>query len=193
MTRKILEKNGQAVIKKVDQQGWTPLHCAAYFRSVSTANLLLNFDRDIAYMKDAEGRTALHLAAHRGSVGAMQGILSSCPDCCELVDKRGWNVLHFAVNSPWVAPATVKVILNNPSLSNLLNEKDIKGNTPMHQHSKSNSKYVEELMIDPRVDKMAFNRQHLNAYDMALISDKYLEDEKVMQSFVFRKIIYIYI
>ena len=95
-----IEQQGQsAFIKKVDKQRWTPLHCAAYFGSAFSAQLLLEIDRSIAYMKDAKGMTALHIAAHKGHDDIMKELLKYCPDCCELVDKRGWNALHFIMNS----------------------------------------------------------------------------------------------
>ena len=68
MMRKILRMIAQqeksTFIKKVDKQRWTPLHCAAYFDSDVSAEVLLKVDRSIAYMKDAKGMTALHIAAH---------------------------------------------------------------------------------------------------------------------------------
>ena len=81
-------------------------------------------------MKDAKGMTALHIAAHRGHLWVVDNILKYCPDCYELVDESGWNALHFVVNSSsrW-ADIGAKYILENSSFSNLLNEKDARGNT----------------------------------------------------------------
>ncbi len=59
--------------------------------------MMLDKDRDVAYMKDTKGRTALHIAAQRGNDNIVSLIVSRCPDCCELVDNRGWNVLHFGI------------------------------------------------------------------------------------------------
>ncbi|XP_023897308.2 uncharacterized protein LOC112009200 [Quercus suber] len=152
---------------------FTPLHCAAYFNGYSTIKILLKNDRSMAYKKDAKDMTALHIAADRGHVKTVNEILKYCPDCSELVDKRGWNALHFAVNSSH--KDVVNVILNRSSLSNLLNEKDESGNTPL-LHSKS-LPYTKDLMRHDRVNKMAFNKQYLHAYDIALISEK-LSKEK---------------
>ncbi len=189
MTKEILESlatQGQrALINKADQEGSTPLHCAAYFNSSTTIRSLLTFDRNAAYMKDVKGRTALHIAAHRGHEEIMKSILLICPDCSELVDNRGWNALHFAVNSSRWPEDVVQVILNRPILNNLLNEKDANGNTPLHFHSKS-SQYLEALICHDRVDKMAFNNQNLDAYDIALTNAE-LSDEKVTQFFLFHQ------
>ncbi|KAK4566527.1 hypothetical protein RGQ29_002694, partial [Quercus rubra] len=167
-----------AFIKQVDKQRWTPLHCAAYFNCDYSVKGLLEVEKSVAYMKDAKGMTALHIAAHRGHLKLMKSILEGCPDCCELVDERGWNALHFVVNSSsssW-AKYGAKYILNNSSISNLLNEKDARGNTPLHHHSNS-LHYIKDIMCHDRADKMAFNKQNLNAYDVALTSEE-LSDKK---------------
>ncbi|KAF3962738.1 hypothetical protein CMV_012781 [Castanea mollissima] len=149
MTQKILEKveARRALAKQADQQ---------------------------AYIKDKNGKTALHIAAHRGNGAAIQEILSRCPDCFELVDNEGRNVLHIAVatSMPWPGPRdTVNFFLTFRKFSNLFNEKDDDGNTPLHLHS--NALWLQRsLMRHPKVDQMAFNKQNLNAYDLALTSDK---------------------
>lgn len=175
------QQEQRALIKPDDKERWTPLHCAAYFGSCICTKVLLEVDRSIAYMKDAKGMTALHIAAHRGNWWLMDNILDNWPDCCEVVDERGWNVLHFVVNSSsniW-ADYRAKYLLKKSSLSNLLNEKDDHGNTPFHHHSES-LHYIKDVMCHSRVDKMAFNKSNLNAYDVALTSDK-LSDKKFMQ------------
>ncbi|KAK9997395.1 hypothetical protein SO802_022081 [Lithocarpus litseifolius] len=180
--QRIAPQEPSAFIKQVDKQGWTPLHCAAYFGSNYSTKELLKVDPSIAYMQDAKGMTALHIAAHKGHVDIMEDLLYYCPDCCELVDKRGWNALHFAVNtsnSYGFESYKLKDILNTSSLSNLLNEKDACGNTPLHHHSKS-LHYIEDLMCHKGVDKMAFNNQNLNVYDLALTSEE-LSDKKFMK------------
>ncbi|KAL4632302.1 hypothetical protein ACB092_04G039900 [Castanea dentata] len=162
---KILEKiKSKALSARKYKQRLTPLHCAAYFNGYSTIKILLENDRSMAYKKDTKGMTALHIAADRGHVKIVNEILKYCPDCSELVDKRGWNALHFAVNSSH--KDVVNVILDRSSLSNLLNEKDKSGNTPL-LHSKSlQLPYIEDLMRHDRVNKMAFNKQNLDVYDL---------------------------
>ena len=188
MIQRILEgktpEEKSAFIKQVDKQRWTPLHCAAYFDcNHYIVEELLEVEKSVAYMKDAKGMTALHIAAHRGHLAVMESILEGCPDCCELVDERGWNALHFVVNSSssiW-ANYGAKRILKNSSISNLLNEKDARGNTPLHHHSNS-LHYIKDIMCHDRADKMAFNKQNLNAYDVALTSEE-LSDKKVKENF----------
>ena len=120
--------------------------------------MLLRVDRSIAYMEDAKGMTTLHIAAQKGNATIMKEIL----DYCELVDNRGWNALHFAVTSSGdQSEIIVQIILKTSSLSNILNEKDGKGDTPLHHYSKS-LKYIKCLIYHNRVDKMAFNKENLD-------------------------------
>ena len=53
------------------------------------------------------------------------------------------------------------------------------GNTTLYHHSKSLN-YIEDVMCHPRVDKMTFNKQNYDTYDIVLIS-KELLNEKVTQ------------
>jgi ankyrin repeat protein len=99
--RKLLEKE-KKLTKTTDDNGWSPLHYAAfYFRwSTRLVRVLLEYDASAAYIAETEKkRTALHIAAIQGHVEKMQEIVSRCPACCELVDNRGWNALHYAVAS----------------------------------------------------------------------------------------------
>ncbi|GMY32617.1 ankyrin repeat-containing protein At5g02620-like [Fagus crenata] len=181
MVEKILENIPSALIKQADDQGSTSLHYAASLDRSYIIKLLLKNDRALAYMKDKKGRTALHIAAYERSALKMKEILSSCPDCCEIVDESGWNALHVVVNSPrddWDNRA-LRVILDRSSFNHLLNEKDVDGSTPLHHHSKS-SQYLKDLMCHDRVDKMAFNKENLDAYDIALTNSK-LSDQKGQQ------------
>ncbi|KAE8022595.1 hypothetical protein FH972_008383 [Carpinus fangiana] len=169
MVRRIMEKI-EGISRKVDNNGWTPLHLAAYFHySSSIAKQLLDKDREVAYMKDTKGRTPLHIAAHRGNNHTMKIIVERCPDCCELVDNRGWNVLHFALKGGdfWCLERIMKIIEENRSLSNLLNEKNAEGDAPLHFYFKNTSLELPNNFIShPRLDKMAFNKQNLNVGDI---------------------------
>lgn len=184
MTQTILRNTTiPSLTRQADQQGLTPLHLAASFNSRRTIIPLLMADRHVAYMKDTEGRTALHIAAYSGHKTIMKKILSSCPDCYELVDdKRGWNALHFAVNSFYPRGA-VRLILQNSTLKSLWNEKDADGNTVLHHHSNS-SRFILQLGNEPRLDQMAFNKQNLDAFDVALTNEE-IGVSKVMQYFLF--------
>ncbi|KAG6736422.1 hypothetical protein POTOM_060816 [Populus tomentosa] len=131
--RKLLEK-GKKVDETTDDNGWSPLHYAAYFSTwlnISVVKVLLKYDASAAYIAETEKkRTALHIAAIQGHVNAMKEIVSRCPDCCELVDNRGWNALHYVVASK--RTEVFKECLRIPLLDKLKTKKDDNGNTPFH-------------------------------------------------------------
>ncbi|KAK4855837.1 hypothetical protein QYF36_011523 [Acer negundo] len=124
--RKILEKK-KSLIKERDQYGWTPLHYAAYhYNSMDT---LLECDISVAYIGDEYRKmTPLHIAVGRGYIP--HKLISSCPDCFELVDERRWNILHFAMLS--LTYEDLEILLKHPLIKNLINNKDVDGNTPLH-------------------------------------------------------------
>ncbi|KAG6738051.1 hypothetical protein POTOM_059590 [Populus tomentosa] len=130
--RKLLEKE-KTLTKTTDENGWSPLHYAAYYLILPNriVEVLLECDASAAYIAETEKkRTALHIAAIRGLVDVMKEIVSGCPACCELVDNRGWNALHYAVASK--DSKVFKECMEIPELARLHTEKDDKGNTPFH-------------------------------------------------------------
>ncbi|KAG6738955.1 hypothetical protein POTOM_058583 [Populus tomentosa] len=130
--RKLLEKE-KTLTKTTDENGWSPLHYAAYYLILPNriVEVLLECDASAAYIAETEKkRTALHIAAIRGLVDVMKEIVSRCPDCCELVDNRGWNALHYAVASK--DSKVFKECMEIPELARLHTEKNDKGNTPFH-------------------------------------------------------------
>uniref|UniRef100_A0A6N2KUT7 Uncharacterized protein n=1 Tax=Salix viminalis TaxID=40686 RepID=A0A6N2KUT7_SALVM len=133
MTRKILQKE-ERLTKLTDENGWSPLHYAAYFsrwNDILVVKLLLECDESAAYIGETEKkRTPLHIAAIQGRVNVMKEIVSRCPTCCDLVDNRGWNALHYAVASQRFN--AFQECLTIPELDRLKTEKDDKGNTPFH-------------------------------------------------------------
>ncbi|XP_059446692.1 ankyrin repeat-containing protein At5g02620-like [Corylus avellana] len=176
MVGRILE-NIDGISREKDNNGWIPLHLALSFKDI--VELLLDKDREVAYMKDTKGRTLLHIAAQYGLVHAMNVIVERCPDCCELVDNRGWNVLHFAIKGgSMFLEKIMDIITENKSFSNLLNEKNADGDTPLHFYSKYATflivldLIIKKFMSHPRGDKMAFNKQNLNAYDIAVTAKR---------------------
>uniref|UniRef100_A0A6N2M9B7 PGG domain-containing protein n=1 Tax=Salix viminalis TaxID=40686 RepID=A0A6N2M9B7_SALVM len=140
---KILKKE-KKLTRTTDENGWTPLHYAAYFFhwfDISAMKVLLQYDASAAYIAEKEKkRTALHIAAIQGQFDVMREIVSSCPACCELVDNRGWNALHYVVatQSSIIFKRCLEKI---PELERLKTEKDDKGNTPFHLIAASTSTY----------------------------------------------------
>ncbi|TXG72200.1 hypothetical protein EZV62_000779 [Acer yangbiense] len=130
LARKIIDKK-KSLTKEVDDNGWTPLHCAAYYGYMQVTCTLLEFDKSAAYIGDKYRKmTPLHLAAGQGHIDIIKEIILYCPDCYELVDDGGWNVLHFAMAS--LSKKKLSSLLENPLIKKLVLVKDAKGNTPLH-------------------------------------------------------------
>ncbi|KAF2320696.1 hypothetical protein GH714_030132 [Hevea brasiliensis] len=129
LTRKMLDKN-KSLNKEQDEEGWTPLHYASYFNLPQIVEMLLeDNNKSAAYIGDNDGKTPLHIAIICGKshLNVVKKIMSDCPDCCELADNSDRNVLHFAVETGSLG---VQIITEEPSLANLINQKDKEGNTP---------------------------------------------------------------
>ncbi|XP_057990393.1 ankyrin repeat-containing protein At2g01680-like [Hevea brasiliensis] len=129
--------------------------------------LLLNDGKSAAYIGDKSGKTPLHIAIFHGKshLKVAEKIMAGCPDCCDLVDNRGRNVLHFAVQSK--SSEGVKTIIEKPSLANLINQKDKKGNTPVHLLATYG--FEEYCLAEHHlVDKKAINNENLAALDVVV-------------------------
>ncbi|XP_065863170.1 uncharacterized protein [Euphorbia lathyris] len=178
----ILQKKKQLAVE-VDENGWTPLHYAAYghgkfFGTCVIVQRLLEHDKSAAYIVDIERkRTALHMAACQGNVRIMREIIAKCPDCCELTDSRGWNVVHYAVISK--SDEALQLLLRNSSLIDLISEKDVNGNTPLHLLAVSRP-YMPLFSFDGEDDLNAFYKQNISSRDN-LIADLLQPKEKVLQ------------
>ncbi|KAK0607769.1 hypothetical protein LWI29_020280 [Acer saccharum] len=143
ITRKILKKR-KSLIKERDQYGWTPLHYAAYHQNRESMKALLECDVSTAYIGDNRKMTPLHIAIGQGYIS--NEIISLCPDCCELVDERRWNVLHFAMLSLDIY--YLKNILKEyPLIRNLINNKDVDGNTPLDILAIFRSNLLQKILI----------------------------------------------
>jgi hypothetical protein len=190
MTTRIL-KQVEGISRTVDDKDWTPLHLAAYLGHSALVTLLLNDDKYVAYMKDKNGRTALHIAIQRGNDDIVKSIVSSCPDCCELVDNKGWNVLHFAIPVCRSFPSQknkrlewiIDIIRENSCLDNLLNEKNADGDAPLHYYIKGGWP-AEHFFCYPRLDKMAFNKKNLTAFEGASYNFPISRRKEVTHNFI---------
>ncbi|XP_054824812.1 ankyrin repeat-containing protein At5g02620-like [Prosopis cineraria] len=168
-----------SMVNEADDDGWSPLHLAVIFESPELIEMLLKHG-GTAYMRDKKGRTALHLAAYYGNGSLVRKIIESCPDCSELVDHKGCNALHYTIaglkkyttNEQGLCEEASRVILKEEHLSNMYNEKDEEGNTPLHHLALYAPKWQEDhshplLEPNPRVDTMAFNKNNQTALDLA--------------------------
>ncbi|KAJ8774119.1 hypothetical protein K2173_009550 [Erythroxylum novogranatense] len=177
ITSLLLEHEEQKrALTKADDQGWIPLHYAAYYGYLPIVKQLLEANDYLAYIPTTTGqKIALHLAAVNRKIEVMKELLGQCPGCCEMVDERGWNVVHFAAASK--KKKTVEFVLHNPLFRNLVNEKNNEGNPPLHQLVASGS-YLKLAIDDPQVDLQAFNKSNLSFLDIIFDREGVKLDER---------------
>jgi hypothetical protein len=157
---------------RTDDDGWSPLHYAAFFpfafTGVLTVKVLLEHDVSAAYIVDSEKITALHLAVARGNGAPVGAIMITCPDCCELVDSRGWNALHYAaITIKGIGFLSVSRWI--PKFDKLIYEKDNDGNTPLHLSAAFGNFHQKRLSSDCRHvyrNMCGVNKQNLSVDDI---------------------------
>ncbi|KAK0606701.1 hypothetical protein LWI29_003040 [Acer saccharum] len=206
LTRKILQKR-ESLTKEIDDNGWTPLHYAAYYGYQQVTRTLLEFGKSAAYIGDKYRKmTPLHLATSQGHIDITKEIILCCPDCYDLVDERGWNVLHFAMAS--LCRKELSSLLENPLMKKLVKEKDDKGNTPLHvlatctRSMEALHNSFNNIISHVRVNPSAVNNRNIsaaNAYNygypelkreiMALSED--IEDGPYVRGILRRKCSYL--
>ncbi|WJZ88078.1 hypothetical protein VitviT2T_007410 [Vitis vinifera] len=168
MTKKILGWKPK-LIKEVDENGWSPLHCAAYMLDAAITKQLLDGssqDKSVIYLgiKDSN-RTALHIASYNGCMDIVELLLSHAPDCCEQVDENGNNVFHFAMMKKHPSHFGSELLIKDGlRVRGLVNEKDAQGDTPLHLLASFGVNDVD-FILDKTVDKMERNKEKLNFSD----------------------------
>ncbi|CBI31377.3 unnamed protein product, partial [Vitis vinifera] len=150
-----------------DENGWSPLHCAAYLDYVSIMRQLLDkSDKSVVYLrvKNDDNKTALHIAATRGNKRTAKLLVSRYPDCCEQVDINGNNALHLFMMQRRFFISLLKIPWMN--VGALINEKNAEGQTPLHLLAHSQLRYRPAYIKNKKVDKMILNSQNLTAMDV---------------------------
>ncbi|XP_042499726.1 ankyrin repeat-containing protein BDA1-like [Macadamia integrifolia] len=122
--------------RKLNQDGWSPLHIAAEKGHVETVKMLLKVDKELCFIKGQEGMVPLHCAAKSGnphSEDVMKELLSACPKCITALTTRNETALHIAAKSGNSKnfEALLKWIKKKCGY-NILGWKDHEGNTILH-------------------------------------------------------------
>lgn len=179
MVEKILEWN-QHLTKYVDDDGWSPLHCAAYLGYTDIVKQLLHgrSDKSVIYLQLNNGKkTALHIAATHGHLDIVKELLLTSPACCEQVDDTGKNVFHFAMMKMDDTYPGSFLEDDCLSLRGLINEKDSEGNAPLHLRAPYQLP-DGSFISNSKVDRMEFNKGNLTAKDILSLA-KDIDGEKV--------------
>ncbi|CAL9165428.1 unnamed protein product [Musa hybrid cultivar] len=165
ITKMLLEKR-PGLMKKADNNGSTPLHFAASTSEIAMVKLLLENDASIARLQDNDGASAIHVAASCGHVTTIKHLHKVCRDCVELMDNQGRSFLHVAIEKE--SEIVIRYVLRSPHLTDLLNQPDKKGNTPLHAAALSgNVDITKMLSSNKNVKKNAMNNEGHTALDVA--------------------------
>ncbi|KAA0063588.1 protein ACCELERATED CELL DEATH 6-like [Cucumis melo var. makuwa] len=176
LIRELLNKCSNILVEP-DNHGWLPLHYAANLGSKELVELILNHKPSMAYTKDNNGISALHLAAKEGCISVLKTFTKLCPDSCELTDLRDRTALHFAVANHQAY--AVRKMLEFGSFRNLVNQRDIDGNTPLHLAAiVGDFVIVMMLAANERVDKKIMNNAGFTTNDIIRSSLKFSWYEK---------------
>ncbi|KAJ9701422.1 hypothetical protein PVL29_006673 [Vitis rotundifolia] len=138
MTMEILRKKPD-LTEALDQNGWSPLHFAAYVGCDPTIVTQLPGESDehqsVAYLgvkyNEIGNRTALHIAASRGHVEIVKLLVSRFPDCCEKVDDEGNNVLHLIMPEEKIFVTSGLSKIPQLRVRELMIQKNAEGKTPL--------------------------------------------------------------
>ena len=144
--------------------------------------MLENSENSVAYLGTKDGnKTALHIAFLNHHEEIVNEILSHFPGCREQVDEKGNNVFHFAIMGKgdddfWSSICSRTKWLRSRGL---VNEKDAKGNTPLHLLSSYQVPAAGILLWLPILDPKEYNNENLTAHDIILKAKEDISGEKV--------------
>ncbi|KAL6344428.1 hypothetical protein AAG906_039684 [Vitis piasezkii] len=169
MTARLLEWKPD-LTKEVDENGWSPLHCAAYLGHTAIVEQLLDKspDKFVTYLgiKDSK-KTALHIAANRNHQDIVKLLLSHSPDCCEQVDdKEIIHTLHLLASYQVYDPPLSednrvdKMALNKDKLTalDILSRANVKSGNISREVLLKQLKEGEKVVVGPFSWQEAINK-----------------------------------
>ncbi|RZS17382.1 hypothetical protein BHM03_00049611 [Ensete ventricosum] len=154
-----------SLTRKADTAGLVPLHFAAARGDLEMVRLLLENDASTAYLRDNGGASAIHVAASFGHVNVIEHLIETCPGCTEVRDGEGSNFFHVAISKR--RDQVVRFVATSPRLTDLLNETDWDGNTPLHRAIGSRDMAIMKMLSSsPSVRLSATNNRGQTALDV---------------------------
>ena len=140
--------------RKLNLNGYSPIHLALQERHTQMARRLLQVDGDLVRVKGKEGRTPLHdvaaaAAATEQHLDLLFKFLSYCPNSIEDVTIQNQTALHIALenNNLGAFKLLVGWVRENKSENAILNWQDENGNTILHVAVYNNETQASSLPI----------------------------------------------
>ncbi|PQQ03521.1 protein ACCELERATED CELL DEATH 6-like [Prunus yedoensis var. nudiflora] len=163
---KIISGMEEIFLNPKDEEGRTPLHCAASIGYVEGVRFLLGTRLSDSHRKDNDGNFPIHSSSSKGHVDIVKELLRHCPDSKELKNSSGENILHVAARCG--KDNLVNYFLKMGEFQMLINQKDNEGNTPLHLATKRHHpKVVYILTWDRRTNLKLVNDRGMTALDVA--------------------------
>jgi len=119
--------------RELNQDGFSPLHIASANGDIEIVKELLKVDRNLCLLKGKNRRIPLHYAVIKGRKHVIKELLVASPNSAAEVTARGETCHHLAVKNHQFEG--FKLLLDNLkefNMYDLLNKKDIQGNTVLH-------------------------------------------------------------
>ncbi|KAE8695448.1 hypothetical protein F3Y22_tig00110710pilonHSYRG00029 [Hibiscus syriacus] len=176
--------------KKLNREGFSPMHLALKNGKTKLVHLLLETDKDLVRVKGWKGVTPFLYAATTGNHKLLLKFLEACPECIEDVTIRGETALHLALKHGDVE--AFKLLFGWFQRTRhaksaftfedkMVNWKDNDGNTVLHIAAMKEQREEMKLMLDSYVllDVKAKNSKGLTAQDIIQKDEKQLPGRNI--------------
>lgn len=183
-TESVIHLLGDAkdIVTFVDDEGWTPLHYAAYHEFVSILDVIINALNDVKYQfvyKDKVS-TPFHVAAEHKYTSTVIQLMKSWPassSAYTAINKHGQNILHLAAaeNKKEMIQGILRYCPEKYK-DKILEQQDANGDTPLHLLI-SNGCFIPELMKHKGLDTMAKNKKKWTPRDMLYFQEEIIGDQ----------------
>ncbi|XP_047313872.1 protein ACCELERATED CELL DEATH 6-like [Impatiens glandulifera] len=164
--RILWEKDECSFLIKCDDEGRNALHFASTTGYLEGVCFLLMKYPSFGYQRDKHGFFPIHIASSKGHIDVIDEMLCQFPDMMELLTLHGQNIIHTAAKHG--KAKVVDYMLKKSHLENLLNARDLDGNSPLHLSTiYAHPLVVSSLVRDRSVKAQIQNNNKMTALDIA--------------------------
>ncbi|KAI8028781.1 Ankyrin repeat-containing protein BDA1 [Camellia lanceoleosa] len=144
----VLNLNPGLARRRRNSDGFSPMHVASANGHVEIVQVLADFDSKLCLVEDIEDRVPLHVAAMKGKGDAVRALVHACPESLRKLTCRGETALHVALKNHQTGAFIVLLEeIQKWKHEDLLNWKDIEGNTVLHIVTSRKLIQILELLL----------------------------------------------
>ncbi|CAL5366650.1 unnamed protein product [Camellia sinensis] len=134
--------------RRRNSDGFSPMHVASANGHVEIVQVLADFDSKLCLVEDIEDRVPLHVAAMKGKGDAVRALVHACPESLRKLTCRRETALHLALKNHQTGAFIVLLEeIQKWKHEELLNWKDIEGNTVLHIVTSRKLIQILELLL----------------------------------------------